>query len=163
LYGVNLDKTNLYKADLRWAGLNGSSLFNADLRNAQMRGVRLNVIGRKENNDNYVILPTILSYSDLRDADLQYADLSQAHLFGADLRNANLQDADLFKAILADDTKVTDEQLKRARNFENIVMFDAEKKQKSLDNFLGGQKARHQRVDESSGLSTEKPPEEDAG
>ena len=71
LYGANL-----IKADLRRANLGDAKLYRADLEGANLEG------------------------ADLREADLRYANLRNADLWGAYLTGANLRNADLYGADL---------------------------------------------------------------
>jgi hypothetical protein len=79
--GANLDRYDLWKADLSNADLWGANLQGADLREADLRWADL-------------------WEADLRDAQMQGADLKKALLWKADLRGAQLQGADLKKAVL---------------------------------------------------------------
>ena len=83
---ADLERANLYGADLRGANLERANLYGADLERANLYGADL----RGAN----------LERANLYGADLRGANLERANLYGADLRGANLYGANLYGADL---------------------------------------------------------------
>jgi uncharacterized protein YjbI with pentapeptide repeats len=87
--GLDLQKTNLRKADLNGAHLEGAELNGAHLEGAELNGAHLkgaHFRGAK------------LLNAHLEKADLEKADLNGTHLEGAELNFAHLQEAYLLNA-----------------------------------------------------------------
>jgi uncharacterized protein YjbI with pentapeptide repeats len=91
LSGANLSKANLREASLDSANLTGADLSKADLSEASLSRANLTGVDLGE---------AILSWSDLVDADLREADLTGARLCGTNLVRANLIGANLSEATL---------------------------------------------------------------
>ena len=104
LHRINLLKANLSKANLRYANLTKADLTEANLSEADLRYANLSYADLRNNidhrNDDDSI-GALLSYANLRRANLSYANLRRADLSGADLREADLSGADLRKANLS--------------------------------------------------------------
>lgn len=106
LRGVILCAASLYKANLCGADLKGANLRKANLREADLSKANLNEVNLSEANlfdanlfEAY--LPGANLYSaDLREADLREANLRGANLCKADLRRTDLRGADLLGADL---------------------------------------------------------------
>ena len=96
LSGADLRYANLSNADLRYANLSGTDLRYANLSNADLSYADLSYADLRNSNLRY----SNLSSANLRGANLNRADLSGANLNGADLRYANLSYADLSGADL---------------------------------------------------------------
>jgi hypothetical protein len=97
LYGADLSRANLYRANLSGANLYGADLSRANLYGANLSGANLygaDLSGADLSGAN-------LSGADLSRADLRGADLSGADLSGADLSRADLSRADLYRANLS--------------------------------------------------------------
>jgi uncharacterized protein YjbI with pentapeptide repeats len=126
LHQVKLFRANLSAADLDVSNLSGSDISKAqmnraDLSNANLSGAKLN---RTDLSQADLVRANLRGVR-LSNAILTHADLSQADLTGADLTNADLTGAKLV------DTKITIEQLRRAKSLEGIVLSPELKK--SLD------------------------------
>jgi len=103
LTSINLNRAELSEANLEQAQLMRSSLQGAKLRQAQLSGAnlseadlscdRIEVGTGSATGKNPV--NTVLTCTDLRDAQLQNATLSRARLLGVNLTEANLEAADL--------------------------------------------------------------------
>lgn len=112
LRGANLERTILYKADLRGAIFDHKSDFtNADLQWADLRNVDLTLVNldgadlQHANLSDAVLAAACLPRVQLADAillhaDLMSADLESADLRRADLRGSHLENADLSFALL---------------------------------------------------------------
>ncbi|MGB3492389.1 MAG: pentapeptide repeat-containing protein [Elainellaceae cyanobacterium] len=109
LTNINLNRAELSEANLEQSQLTGSSLQGAKLRQAQLNGANLTEanlscdrievgagVGAGKNPVN-----TLLSCTDLRDAQLQDAMLNRTRLMGANLAEANLESASLVAANLS--------------------------------------------------------------
>jgi uncharacterized protein YjbI with pentapeptide repeats len=117
LHHVKLFRANLTAADLDVANLSGSDISKAqmnrvDLGNANLSGAKLNRTDLSQAD----LVHANLTGARLSNATLTHADLSQADLTGADLTNADLTGAKLV------DTKITVEQLRRAKSLESITI-----------------------------------------
>src|SRR6266566_1256317 len=95
---VDLSQANLREADLSRANLDGADLSRADL-----------------------------SEADLRETDLRETDLSLANLNGANLSSARRRKTGLSGFDIPPRTKVTDEQLAKAKNLKGAIMPDGTK------------------------------------
>ena len=93
LYGADLRRINLYRADLSGVDLRRATMYGADLRRADLSGANLSGVDSRK---------AIMYGADLRRADLSGANLCRANLYGADLSDANLSGADLTDADLSD-------------------------------------------------------------
>ncbi len=115
---ANLQKADLFQANLQKANLGDANLQKADLLRANLQGANLERADLREAD----LLSAELQGADLRDANLQKAYLGSAQLQGANLRDAELQGADLREAELQgadlrEAKGVTASQIKQARNW----------------------------------------------
>lgn len=106
---IKLKEINLFRADLQKAQLPGADLSRSDLTNAVLEGANL---------EGAFLRGTYLRGAGLEGANLAGADLQEADFFGAALGGANLDGANLSGANLTGSKGVTDEQIKRACNWE---------------------------------------------
>jgi hypothetical protein len=93
---ANLSRANLYEANLSRANLSEANLYEANLSRANLRRANL----REANLSRANLSETDLSEANLRRADLIGADLSGTDLSETDLSEANLRRADLIGADL---------------------------------------------------------------
>src|SRR6266566_825417 len=105
---VDLSQANLREADLSRANLDGADLSEAFLSEARL-------------------FLTDLSEADLRETDLRETDLSLANLNGANLSSARRRKTGLSGFDIPPRTKVTDEQLAKAKNLKGAIMPDGTK------------------------------------
>jgi len=137
LAGADICRANLRGAVLRKAKLSNVNLMGADLRGANLEGIDLaeaNLANTTLGSDTQVKLfgeafqfqphtnlrGANLTFTNLRSADLSDADLMGADLLGADLRATNLRNANL-----AEVKNLTQEQVKKARNW-SLAHYDAD-------------------------------------
>ncbi len=106
---ANLQKADLFQANLQKANLGDANLQKADLLRANLQGANLERADLREAD----LLSAALQGANLSFANLQKADLSFANLQKANLSFANLQGADLFEV-----EAVTASQIKEARNWQ---------------------------------------------
>lgn len=109
LIDINLNRAELSEANLNQANLTDTTLQGAKLRQAQLNGAiladafldcdRLEVSAADDTVKSLV--NTIITCTDLRDAQLTQANLTNASLMGANLAEANLQGANLSRADLS--------------------------------------------------------------
>ena len=92
LYGADLRRVNLYRADLSGVDLRRATMYGADLRRADLSGANLSGVDSRK---------AIMYGADLRRADLSGANLCRADLTDADLSDANLYMSNLSGANLS--------------------------------------------------------------
>ena len=133
LSGIDLDKTNLIRANLQEADLSLASLQQADLGKANLQEADLSgaslqqAVLRKANLQEAVLDSANLQQADLVSANLQQADLGSANLQEADLFEANLQQAFLFEANLQQADL-------RSANLQQALLLGASLRQADLKN-----------------------------
>jgi uncharacterized protein YjbI with pentapeptide repeats len=123
LRGANLNRANLYKAELIFADLQGAFLTDANLQGANLMDANLSEAVMMSTN----LQGASLSITNLQGANLIQADLRKARLTGANLRGVNLQLARLQEAVLTEANlqevdKLTDWQLMSAFALRGATM-----------------------------------------
>jgi uncharacterized protein YjbI with pentapeptide repeats len=96
LHKADLSKANLHGSDLWMANLSESNLSGANLHGADLRGANLSRANLSSTN----LRGANLSGANLNEVNLRKADLSEARLHGSDLSRANLCEAILEDAYL---------------------------------------------------------------
>ena len=95
--GANLERVNLYKANLERTNFQFANLRNSQLRKANLESAVLQFANlqksflREANLKGAYLNSTDLTGADFRGASLQAADLNGANLTGADLEGVNLE------------------------------------------------------------------------
>jgi uncharacterized protein YjbI with pentapeptide repeats len=119
LEGADMQYTTLKDATLKDAALKSVYLEGADMSSAKLEGANLKDAMLKDAH----LSGAILRNANLENADLEYASLDGADLASAILRNANLDgtsldSANLGSANLKKVKSLTQEQVKKAKNWE---------------------------------------------
>ncbi|MFN7038076.1 MAG: pentapeptide repeat-containing protein [Alphaproteobacteria bacterium] len=125
--GANFSKATLTACELQVAVLKEANFSNANVTYCDFNGAVLEK-ARFVNSD--------LTSCDFQDAILKNADFTGADLSKANLRDTNLENADLLGIKWDEKTKFPDiEELKKAKNSENIIEYlnnKTEKRQRSF-------------------------------
>jgi uncharacterized protein YjbI with pentapeptide repeats len=104
---INLSKAEISKTNLDGVDFAGANLSGANLTGSYLLSANLNIAN--------------LSEANLTEANFTGADLSGANFTGANLHKTVLRNANLSGAFFIG-TRVTDEQLKTAKGYQNVIM-----------------------------------------